>query len=315
MARVEDLLIRQIMRLPARAARNRTVGGDAFTAAILRPSRRAALALGLVAGMTVFDRARADGRDVSDWVMSDHARVRLVDAGTDGRNRIAGLQIELDPSFLTYWRTPGEAGVAPTVAFDGSGNLASASLAFPAPQRFDEGGAEAFGYKDAVVFPITAVPVDPQAPVALAVSLSFAVCSALCLPASANLRLDLRGQGGSPEAELVRDALRRVPTPLPVGAPGPLAVLSVESDPAHGRAQVLVRTPVGVQPVLFVETAEPWYVQAETGQALGDGRMRFECRILAGAKAPARIPAVLTLATDTTAIETAVHLDAAAPTP
>ena len=123
---------------------------------------------------------------MSDWVAAGHARVRLIDAGRDGGQRLAGLQIQLDPSYLTYWRTPGEAGLAADGRFRRVRAISPRpGFCFPAPRRFDEGGAEAFGYKDEVIFPVSVVPADPAQPVALSLSLSFAVCADLCLPASA----------------------------------------------------------------------------------------------------------------------------------
>ena len=141
-------------------------------------------------------RASAGGSgDVSDWVVGPHARVRLIDAGPDQGRRLAGVEIQLDPGYLTYWRTPGEAGLPPTADFSGSQNLAGAVLRFPAPARYDEAGVEAFGYRDQVIFPVDVVPADPHGPVTLAVALSFAVCANLCLPANAALRLALGGSG------------------------------------------------------------------------------------------------------------------------
>lgn len=260
-----------------------------------------------------FDAARADA--VSDWVSAGHARLRLIDAGGDGGHRLAGLQIQLDPSYLTYWRTPGEAGVPPTASFEGSQNLGSATLAFPAPQRFDEGGAEAFGYRDDVVFPLHVVAEDPRKPVTLAVSLAFAICSDLCLPATAAARLDLSGPGDRPEASLVRDALRWVPVPQPLGAAGPLGIESVEPGDEPTKARVVARAPAGSVPSLFVEAPEPWYIQASQGQAAHDGRVGFDLRVLSGPKQAGRVPLVLTLVGERAAIESEAHLDVRAPTP
>ena len=257
----------------------------------------------------------AEGSDVSDWVASDHARVRLIDAGREGPMRLAGLQIQLDPSYLTYWRTPGEAGVAPTVDFAGSRNLASATLLLPSPQRFDEAGAEAFGYKDEVVFPILVTPVELEKPISLSVALSFAVCSDLCLPGSAVVRLDLAAEGGSPEAGLVRDARRRVPVPQPLAGAGVISIESVEPGSATTAARVLVRTPVGETPLLIVEAPEPWYMQVTGAKTEGKGLFAFDLRVLSGPAAPARIPVTLTVATDTAAIESKVQLDVRPPTP
>ncbi len=279
-------------------------------------SRRKLLSALVLAGLPTsagFSEARAD--DVSDWVEAGHARVRLIDAGRDGGQRLAGLQIQLDPNYLTYWRTPGEAGLPPTADFAGSRNLASARLLFPAPQRFDEGGAEAFGYKDEVIFPLSVVPADPAKPVALSLSLSFAVCADLCLPASAAVRLDLTGSGDSPEAGLVRDAVRLVPVRQPLDGPGALAIEAIQRGSSPDRAIVLARAPAGTAAALFCETPSPWFIQVGEGRPAGEGRIAFELSVIEGDKTPARIPATLTLAAAERAIETTVQLDAAVRNP
>lgn len=279
------------------------------------PPRRAVL-LGLAcAGLPWRVSLAGASQDVSDWVETGHARVRLIDAGGELSARLAGLQIQLDPAYLTYWRTPGEAGVPPTFDFAGSVNLAAAKVDYPAPKRFDEGGVVAFGYKDEVVFPFTIVPVDVHAPVTLAVSLAFAICSDLCLPASAALALALGGRGESPEAGLVREAVNHVPVPHAFGGAGSLVVESVAHGATRDQARVAVRAPPGDPPALFVEAPEPWYIEVGAAQAAGGDRFTFPLRVLAGAKQPATIGLMLTLATDAGAIETAAQLDVAAPTP
>ena len=268
------------------------------------------------AGVLIGARAvRAAGdHDVSDWVASEHVRVRLIDAGPTATGRLAGLQMQLDPSFLTYWRTPGEAGVPPTASFEGSANLRSAALAFPAPQRFDEGGSEAFGYKTEVIFLVRVEPVDLRLPVSLAVALSFAVCSDLCLPGQVKLRLDLDGSGRSPEADLVRDASRLVPVPMPLGGPGPLAVVAVEPGAAPDQARVRVRNLPDTTPELFVEAPDPWFIQVGPGSAAGADTV-FDIRALSGPKARAKVPLTLTLVAGERAVETVAELDLAAPLP
>ena len=71
------------------------------------------------------------------------------------RRRASGRRrIELAPGAITYWRNPGDAGLPPTLSFEGSSNLAQARTSFPAPRRLPEGSGEAFGYDGGLIFPI-----------------------------------------------------------------------------------------------------------------------------------------------------------------
>lgn len=257
--------------------------------------------------------ARAAATAVSPWAGTGHARVRLIDAGAlAGARRLAGIEIALDPDFLTYWRTPGEAGVPPTADFAGSTNLAGAALKFPAPDRFDEGGVEAYGYKARVVFPVLVEPMDAGRPVDLAMALSFAICAKLCLPVQANCALELSADSTSSEAESVREALARVPMPQTLGAAGPLAIDSIALSPDGDSIVAVARAGSDAVLSLFPEAPEPWFVQADAGTPADAGLTRFTLKILN--RPPGKVttlPLRLTLVSDTTAVEVAADLDVA----
>ena len=163
------------------------------------------------------------------WVTLDAARVRLVDGGMTQGHRLAGVQIELDPGWKTYWRVPGESGVPPLFDWSGSDNLKHAEVLYPAPTRLNDQGGEAIGYKDRVIFPVAVEASDPGKPVALKLDLHFAVCQAICVPAEAALSLTLPATP-APDAEagLVGAAVAKVPA----AAAGGLAVTAASLRPA-----------------------------------------------------------------------------------
>jgi DsbC/DsbD-like thiol-disulfide interchange protein len=160
----------------------------------------------------------------SDWSPSAKSRARLV-ADAQG----AGLQIELAPGAITYWRDPGEAGVPPTFDFSGSTNLASAQVEFPAPERIPEpDGSVAFGYRGAVVLPIQVKPADPAKPVRLVAKVNYAVCEKICLPARATG--EIVWPGGADAA--LGEARTRVPI---VRAAEALGVVTTPTGPKSWR--------------------------------------------------------------------------------
>lgn len=256
----------------------------------------------------------------SAWIDSAHSAVRLIPAGVaqaagdvPAGSRLAGIEVRLDPGFITYWRSPGDAGVPPSFGFGGSANLKDARVAYPAPSRLDEGGADAFGYTADVVFPLVVVPGDPARPVTLDVTLDYAVCANICLPAKAHVATVLDGSG-SAEEPLVRRALERVPRASRVGAAGPLRIDAVKPGPAGGFVAEAT-TPEGTG-TLFGEAPEPWFLTTSAGQPAGDGHVRFTIAVSGGA--PASVPDApvrLTLVSPAGAVEVAVRLDALAPKP
>ncbi len=59
----------------------------------------------------------------------------------------------LKPGWKPCWRSPGDAGFAPTIDIAGSQNVAAVDLAFPVPHRFELFGLQTFGYGDEVALP------------------------------------------------------------------------------------------------------------------------------------------------------------------
>lgn len=101
------------------------------------------------------------------------------------------VRITLERGWKTYWRTPGESGLAPAFDWTGSQNFGSATVKWPAPHRFSAYDLDNFVYKDDVVFPIDITPTDIGKPLSLKLKLDLLVCSDICLPETWVLALDL----------------------------------------------------------------------------------------------------------------------------
>ncbi|QPC42127.1 hypothetical protein HW532_05070 [Kaustia mangrovi] len=186
-----------------------------------------------------------------------HSTVRLVDGGArDGMLR-AGVDIRLAPGWKTYWRVPGDSGVPPVFDWSGSQNVAEAAVRWPAPVRFSDAFGENIGYKDRVVFPVEVMPADPAKPVRLDLTLDYAVCREVCVPARAELSADLGEGWTNPQARaLVESYAETVPKPagevpgLEIGAvravtdasggKGVALEIEIESDTPSVPADILV---------------------------------------------------------------------------
>ena len=279
------------------------------------PSRSVLLAAAaLLLAASALPRA-AQAAAASPWAKGAQSQARLIGAGPGPGEHglLAGLEIRLEPHFITYWRDPGDAGVPPTFSFAGSTNLKSASVRYPAPSSLDEAGAKAFGYLDDVLFPILVEPDDPAKPVGLAVTVDYAACHDICLPAHADLHVVL-DRDPSPEAARVRGALTSLPRPSAVGGGGVPAVRSVAPGPDGGF--IVTASGAGRDAALFVEAPEGWAYAVGAPEVTG-GDAVFPVKRLErpqGVEAsPARV--VLTLTAPTGAVEVPVTLDGASAKP
>ena len=141
----------------------------------------------------------------------------------------AGLRIELRDDWKTYWRTPGDVGLAPTIDWSASENVADATMLFPAPTRFRAFGIENFGYKDEVVLPIEIALRDTGEPVRLEGEINVLVCETICVPEAFSLSLDL---AVSADATIDREAgalIARFAERVPLELDGS-AIAAIEGD-------------------------------------------------------------------------------------
>lgn len=193
-------------------------------------------------------------------------RVSLLAGGYSAGRHRAGLLIELDGLWKTYWRVPGDAGIPPQLDWSGSQNAAAIDVSYPLPKRYRDAAGESVGYKNLVLFPIDVAPLDEAQPVRLRLDLFFAVCDKICIPGKANPAVDLAPASADPAvAALIAEWRTRVPQPA--GAAKPVIRATAASEAG--------------KPTLLLELAEPFddiFVESATTayfrkpEFSGDGR-------------------------------------------
>ena len=195
----------------------------------------------------------------SDWVDTAETSVRLISAtdtvGELGELRF-GLEIQLQPGWKTYWRSPGDGGLPPSLNWEQSANIADTRMDWPAPHRFSILGIESIGYEKSVIYPIRVTPGRPGEPITATVSLDYLTCKAICVPQHADLTLHLPAGKASPsqDAFLLGQASGRVPGPSMPGFQ--LAKAEVmEGQGARWWLKLETTTPLA-QPDVFVESAD-----------------------------------------------------------
>jgi DsbC/DsbD-like thiol-disulfide interchange protein len=261
-----------------------------------------------VAFFLILPFAAADAQPLTSSASTQgfHSRARLIAGGEQGEHWLAGIEITLDQGFKTYWRTPGDSGLPPRFDWSGSENVASTEIRWPAPKRHEDAAGVAYVYGKKAVLPILVKPKDPMRPIKLVLALEYGVCKDICIPAHADLTLDLSGAGS--ERKAIEAALAKVPLPQALGAQDDVSVLSIaplaQDKPAYS---VTVRTPSGAKPALFAEGPENWFLSTSHP----DDDSRFTVTVEEKPKdASGPVPVRLTLVAGDKAIETEVSLDA-----
>lgn len=117
-----------------------------------------------------------------------HAQVRLLSSTQQDDGKIdVLLDVKLDDGWKTYWRSPGEGGVAPEIAW--SSPVETIDWQWPAPGRFDVAGVSTQGYMGDIVFPITVSSSDKLDKLSGVLTLS--TCSNVCILTDYPFELDL----------------------------------------------------------------------------------------------------------------------------
>lgn len=149
--------------------------------------------------------------------------------------RMVALHLRMAQGWKTYWRIPGEAGIAPRFDWSASQNLAEVRVHWPQPEVFDQSGFRSIGYHDELILPLELVPERGGVPVVLDGALAIGVCDAVCVPADLRVQAVLRGTG-APDARISR-ALDQGARPA---AAAGLAALTCRMEPgARGVALTL----------------------------------------------------------------------------
>jgi len=213
----------------------------------------------------------------SAWAGDQRAQVRLV-TGADsvaGNTLQAGVEFRYPQRWHGYWRTPGDAGIAPVFDWSASSNVSDASVSWPAPSRLVIEGLQNSVYTGDFVLPVQLRVKDPSQPAQLALTLDYASCSNVCVPEHAELKLTLPPGSGapSPDASAIAAALRAVPQ-APAAAGIEVAHSRIEKTASGKRLRVELRsasTPFR-SPDLFVEGAGAGLPRAPHVQLLDHGQ-------------------------------------------
>ncbi|HVE06027.1 MAG TPA: protein-disulfide reductase DsbD domain-containing protein [Paraburkholderia sp.] len=263
-------------------------------------SRFARIAAFFVFAVTAFAASFSAHAAASAWAGDKRAEVRLVTAADNvaGHTLQAGVEFRYPQGWHGYWRTPGDAGIAPQFDWSASSNVSNAAVSWPAPSRLVIAGLQNSVYTGNFVLPIQLGVKDPNQPARLALTLDYATCSNVCVPEHAELMLTLPPGSGAPSAEAptIAAALRAVPQ-APAAAGIEVARSRIDTIASGERLHVELRSasvPFHA-PDLFVEGAGAGLPRAPQVRLFDHGRravLQVDLPPSAGAAAPLQLTVV-----------------------
>ena len=153
----------------------------------------------------------------SNWIGDPSiGEVRLISAVTargDLDRLPLGLEFRLAPKWKIYWRTPGEAGLPPTIDMMVDGDPVESRIKWPVPERFNAFGFDNFGYDDTVILPLDVSGFAVGGPLQLSGQIDALVCADICVPLSGTVKMTMPVGSASPsvDARVIAQAAALVP--------------------------------------------------------------------------------------------------------
>ena len=231
----------------------------------------------------------------SDWFRTEGAKIRLIALPSpQGTHINAGLQIELEKGWKTYWRSPGASGLPPQLDFAGSKNIASTALRFPVPTTFGDGKNLTAGYTTSVTLPITIEPLFPNRAVTINTTGILGICEEICVPVQFRLSLAEDGTGVS-TADVAR-ALFQSTSNLVSAQRDDLKIEAAKY--AERKLLVRARVPMSAtKAALMVEGPSDWYLTPAKARKVENGTALFEVNFsdIPQDADPTKIPLTFTL--------------------
>lgn len=183
----------------------------------------------------------------SGWLRAadnPHASVRLRAQTADKGDTRLLLDVALEKGWKTYWRSPGEGGIAPAITWH---HPIDAVWHWPTPERFDVAGITTQGYHGNISFPLT---VRGEVPTTLSGVLTLSTCSNVCVLTDYPFSLDLTSSTGGDFDYDYRRAMGMLPL-----SSGLTSALSASY--ATGKLTVTAQRDAGwQQPALFIDSMD-----------------------------------------------------------
>ena len=160
----------------------------------------ATLVLGLLAGpLSPAGGAQAAPR-ASDLVQAELlAEPRAIEPG---RPFTVGVRLRMAEHWHTYWRNPGDSGLATEIAWTLPAGFSAGPIQWPTPSRIAIGPLANYGYEDETILLVEITPPAtlPAGSVALKALVNYLVCERECIPGEARLSTTVptaaAGEGG-----------------------------------------------------------------------------------------------------------------------
>jgi thiol:disulfide interchange protein len=125
-----------------------------------------------------------------------HTQVQLVlsaNPARPGDTIWAGVDLKMDAGWHTYWKNPGDSGIATTIKWDLPPGVTAGEIQWPLPEKLPPAEVTTYGYEHEVMLlvPLTLATNLAPGPFVLKADVSWLECKEQCVPGSAPVEATL----------------------------------------------------------------------------------------------------------------------------
>ena len=125
-----------------------------------------------------------------------HTQAQLLlstDAARPGDTVWAGVDLKMDPAWHTYWKNPGEAGMATKIEWHLPPGVTAGEIQWPLPEKLPPAEVTTYGYNNEVILlvPLKLAADLKAGPLDLKAKVSWLECKEECIPGSASIAATL----------------------------------------------------------------------------------------------------------------------------
>jgi thiol:disulfide interchange protein len=125
-----------------------------------------------------------------------HTHVQLLlsaDTAKPGDTIWAGVDMKMDAGWHTYWKNPGDSGIATTIKWDLPPGVTAGEIQWPLPEKLPPAEVTTYGYTNEVMLlvPLTLATNLPPGPLVLNADVAWLECMESCVPGKTNVEATL----------------------------------------------------------------------------------------------------------------------------
>ncbi len=251
----------------------------------------------------------------AEVVKDAHTEAELVSEVTSiqpGQPFTVALRLKMDDHWHTYWKNPGDSGLATTLAWTLPPGFEASLIRWPHPQKFEVAGLISYAYEGEVYLLVDITPpsqVDEEE-VSLKARADWLACQEACIPGGADLTLTLPVSDSFPQPSPAAQAIDATRLKLPIEGGG------LKAGWQGDQIALYFEPPFEGEPYFF--TSEPMTVNLTAPQVLseaGSGNVLSLTVDKLAQEKPERLEGVLVLGQgpDSRALKVSVPVEATAP--